>query len=228
MTPQPSTPYPPRVIPAGLENGKLTACQLTAVMFPGIGHLSLHPVAARAWNMLAGLCHAATGASLSATGTYRTYQAQVNAFTTRMSLGPFNPAAHRVDSTGRPITRTWMGSVYYLRKGYEPVAAPPDPKVPGSGSNHGWGIAVDTAWFVPSAPGTVPIAGSPLKGITSHAAGWAWLVENAVSLGWGWEGAAPGTAGYEPWHLRHLHGDDVSQRVKDCEAWFAAAGHPVG
>lgn len=220
----PAYPYAPRTLPAGLVNGKLTACQLTHVYMPGIGHLSLFPQAARAWAWLAGLCYAETGATLSATGTYRTFQAQVNGFVTRMSLGPFDPTKHRVDSmTGKPITRTWLGNVYYLRLGYEPVAAPPDPKLPESGSNHGWGIAIDAAWFIPSTPGTVPIAGSPLKGITSHPAGWAWLVANAGSLGFGWEGAAPGRTGYEPWHIRHLHGDDVSQRVKDCEAWVAAA-----
>lgn len=95
-----------------------------------------------------------------------------------------------------------MEKRWYRLKDVVPVATP-------GTSNHGWGIAIDVAEW----------NGRSIVGITASKA-WPWLKANAVSFGFSWEWSAETK---EPWHIRHLHGNDVSQRVKDVEAWFANA-----
>jgi len=190
-------------MPAALKpgtNGKLGPADLTPVYFPGYGWSSLEPHAKRAWDCLVFACFQATGQTLSVTpgGAYRSYAAQVNAFNQRMS--PFyNPF------TCTLITRTWDTKTYWLKRGYAPCATP-------GKSNHGWGLAADLAIWT----------GGHLTGVTSNKAVWTFVVDRAVDFGFSWEGAAPGAPGFEPWHLRHVLGDDVSPAVKAIEAWFAA------
>lgn len=189
----------PVVLPSStgpLVNGKLTPCQLTSVFFPGVGHLSLHPITARAWNAMAIAVHAELKKTLSTTGTYRPYDAQVQVFQQRYT-STYVPGRNVLTNK-----RVWNGKTFYLRRGMSPVA------VPGT-SNHGYGIAIDTAWWVG--------AGKPVTNITSDAAGWQWMQDNAVAFGFSWEGAHPGQPGWEPWHLRYVLGDKVSPRVTSVE-----------
>ena len=189
----------PALIPAGLVNGKLSPCQLAPVFFPGVGMIGVYPAAKRAWDMFAAVCHADTGLKLtitSAADAYRSYDRQVAAFNKRMSPS-YNPL------TCTTTTRTWNGTKYWLRRGFAPVATP-------GTSNHGFGIAFDIAWYI----------GGKQVGIQSSTAGWQWIVKNAVLFGFSWEGALPPSTMFEPWHIRHLFGDDVSPLVKDCEASF--------
>jgi LAS superfamily LD-carboxypeptidase LdcB len=190
----------------GVPNGQLPFTLLKPVYFPGVGHLSLHPQAARAWNAMAVVCFAETGQKLSTTGTYRSYDQQVQLFNQRMSP-IYNPI------TCTTTTRFWNKKRYWLKRGFAPCATP-------ATSTHGWALAVDTA-----------IAGpSKVLGITTNLSVWRWLSRNAVSFGWSWEGVkVPGNwepgqvapAGFEPWHIRYVAGDTTPQRVLDVEAFFA-------
>jgi LAS superfamily LD-carboxypeptidase LdcB len=187
----------------GQSNGKLGPCHTKAVYFPGLGYAGLHALAARAWEVMAVICLAETGVKLTTTGggAYRSYEQQLSAFQTRMTLN-FDPNVNRDPA----ITRKWNGQTWYLRKGYAPVAAP-------GTSNHGWGLAIDSAIF----------KDGRILGITSDPKVWKWLQDNAVSFGFSWEGAKPGQPGWEPWHIRYVAGDKTPQRILDIEAWFAAA-----
>lgn len=184
----------------GATNGKLPLAALVSVFFPGYGHRSVEKTAARCWGVFALKCLQATGKTLTVTpgGAYRTYDQQVAAFNTRMTT---NPLLARVPF----ITRTWNGTKYYLKRGYAPVA------VPGT-SNHGWGIAFDTAIW----------NGATAVGITSDPKVWSWVQANADLYGFSWEGALPGQPGFEPWHLRMYTGDKVPEAVLEVERYFAA------
>ena len=190
----------PAIKPSKFGNGKASPCDLTPTWFPGVGWLGLYPAAKRSWDIMAAICKAETGAVLtvtSAADAYRSYDRQESVFRDRYR-DAYSPL------TCTTTFKLWGGVKWWQRRGVAPCA------VPGT-SNHGLGIACDTAALVNGKPSA--ITASPA---------WLWLVDNAVSFGWSWEGALPGQQGWEPWHLRHVHGDDVAQRVKDIEAWFAA------
>lgn len=195
-------PIMPVTKPADLrlaQNGRLTPCQLTSVTFPGVGHMSLHPTAARAWSALTVACYAATKLSLSGTGCYRSYDQQLSLFNARYT-STYNPAVNVLTSR-----RTWLGKRWWLRRGMAPVA------VPGT-SNHGLGIAVDAGWWAGNnLPGLSDIAG-----VTAKPVGWGWLQNEATKYGWSWELQS------EPWHLRYCAGDHTPQAVLDVEAFLAA------
>ena len=112
--------------------------------------------------------------------------------------------------------RIYDGKRWYLRRGMSPAA------VPGT-SNHGWALANDIALcksiYDPLAKAWV----KKIIAITADAKAWQWVQDNAMSFGFGWEGARPGMPGWEPWHIRYWAGDRVPQRVKDVEAYLAAA-----
>jgi len=196
-------PIMPVTKPADLrlaQNGRLTPCQLTSVTFPGVGHMSLHPTAARAWSAMAVACYAATKLSLSGTGCYRPYDAQLAVFSDRYT-STYNPLVNTLDHK-----RTWLGKTWYLRRGVYAVS------VPGS-SNHGLGIAVDAGWWTGNnLPGMSDIAG-----VTSKPVGWGWLQNEATKYGWSWELQS------EPHHLRYVAGDTPPKAVLDVEAYLAAA-----
>lgn len=182
------------------SNGRLTACQLTPIVFPGVGHLSMHPTAARAWSAMAVACYASTKLSLSGTGCYRSYEQQLAVFNARYTA-TYNPLVNTTSSK-----RAWLGKTWYLRRGMAPVA------VPGT-SNHGWGLAVDAGWWT----GTNLPGMSDIAGVTSKAVGWGWLQNEATKYGWSWELQS------EPWHLRYVAGDVIPPAVLDVEAYLAAA-----
>jgi hypothetical protein len=213
--------FKPVSMPASLtgqSNGKLTPSNLTPVLFRGVGHLSFHPVAARSWNLMSALCTADTKSTMSTTGTYRTYDQQLQLFLARYT-DSYLPV--RNVSTSK---RTWQGKVWYLRRGYAPCATP-------GTSNHGWALAIDTAIARSTYDPVAKVNVTKIIPITADLPVWRWLVNNAVSFGWSWEGVRvpgnwmpgdPAPAGFEPWHLRYVAGDVVPQRILDIEAWFAA------
>lgn len=93
----------------------------------------------------------------------------------------------------RPGVKRWEGKWWALRKGMATAATP-------GTSNHGWYIAVDAA-CVNDAGATIPLTAGAL----------AWLEDHASVYGWGWELKS------EPWHIRHLYGDDVTPAVVEHE-----------
>jgi hypothetical protein len=169
---------------AGQTNGKL----YDNLLSPVDGGGKLHHLAARAWRALVAANAAATGMSMTYTygGTYRTYAAQETLFRSR-----YDPAG-----TGGGC-KTWDGVRWCKKSANLATAA-----VPGT-SNHGWGLAVD------SAHGTSP---SGATSITSHHAGWDWILDNAERFGFSWELQS------EAWHLRYVAGDMVPVAVLEFES----------
>lgn len=147
----------------GQSNGRLPA----TILFNTPGQaggptVRLVECATRAWRAL---CAAAAkkGHILKATSladSYRTYQQQVNTFTTHYSLDPI---------IGQP-TKRWDGHTWWLIPGMS-VAA-----VPGT-SNHGYGLAVDTGEERDGDTGTESIDAATL----------AWLVANEHLYGFSHE-----------------------------------------
>jgi LAS superfamily LD-carboxypeptidase LdcB len=187
---------------AGVSNGKLGPTHLKTVFFPGYGYSSLHPLALRAWNMMVLALWAATKVTMSVTpgGAYRSFEAQYTLFFQRYD---------KVYIPGRNVLtnkRTYQGTTYYLKRGMMPAAAP-------GNSNHGWGLAEDAAiWNA-----------GRFTGITTDPKVWNWLVDNALSFGFSWTGARPGTPGWEPHHLQYFCGDVLPKRVTDAEKYLGIA-----
>lgn len=189
-----------------LANGKLGPCDLVSVFFPNVGHMSMAKNAARAWAWLAVTCQQATGALLTATSAgdvYRSLDMQTTVFLQRYTPDYLPDRNVLTDRRARTIG----GALWYKRHDVAAVATP-------GTSNHGYGLAVDVA--VDNVNGTRRYGDD--RGITANPVAWAWLLANAMSFGFSWESQA------EAWHIRHVLGDDVSQRVLECEAWVAAAG----
>lgn len=176
-----------------LQNGNLGPCDLQSVFLAGVGNGALHPYTARAWTAMSLVCAAETKATLTATSVADTYRsyAQQEAVFRQRMLPIYDPV--RCTTT----TRIWNGKKWWLRRRMSPVATP-------GTSNHGFGIAIDAAVW---SDGKI----KPLEGSVA----WSWVLANAVSFGFGWELQS------ESWHIRHLAGDAVTQRVLDVEAFLA-------
>lgn len=189
------------------------------MFLPGIGMGTLHPLAARCWNMLhwAGLSE--TGVTMTATSNaddYRSYDLQLRVFLERYT--PTYVPFRNVLSDRRYGPD---GALWYKRVAVSPVASP-------GTSNHGWGCALDGALWVQNFSGSWGI-----RSYQSNILFFAWLSNpgwfpvghpwrlgtgsNAESFGLSWE------LEKEPWHLRMVRGDDVAQRVLDMEAYMGIA-----
>lgn len=186
-------PYPiaPVVMPAdlaGVTNGNLPANLLRTVDGGG----QLHHLAARAFTALTAAAFEATGMGLTYThgGTYRSYAQQETLFRSR----------YQPNGAGGGC-KVWKGE-YWCKK-YSNLATAATPGT----SNHGWGLAVDTAYDSDLADGVGP---DDAAGITGHK-GWSWLLANAGRFGFSWELQS------EPWHLRYVNGDLIPQAVIDFE-----------
>jgi hypothetical protein len=166
------------------SNGRLPDGLLTSVDGGG----RLHHLAARAWSALVADAWASVGLPLTYTygGTYRPYSAQETLFMSR-----YSPSG-----TGGGC-KTWNGVRWCKKSANLATAA-----VPGT-SNHGWGLAIDSAWDKDLSDGLGP---DDAVGITSHP-GWSWLLANAERFGFSWELQS------EPWHLRYVAGDAVPAAV---------------
>lgn len=186
-------PIAPVVMPAdlaGQSNGKLSATLLKPVN-PNTAWV-MHKTAARAWEALRATAWKA-GVQLSVSGNpYRSYEQQVNLFKQRYT-STYDPGLNTLEDQ-----RTWNGVKYYKRIGVAAVA------VPGT-SNHGWGLAVDTAL---DADGDLAFEWPP-KSLSSTALNW--LLANASKFGFSWELQS------EPWHIRYITGDKIPQAVLDFE-----------
>jgi hypothetical protein len=184
-------PVAPVVMPAdlaGKSNGQLPPSLLADV----VGGGKLHHLCARAWRALVADAWASVQLPLTYTygGTYRSYAQQETLFRSR-----YSPSG-----TGGGC-KTWNGVRWCKKSSNLATAA-----VPGT-SNHGWGLAVDSAWDKDLSDGLGP---DDATAITSHP-GWQWLLANAERYGFSWELQS------EPWHLRYVAGDSVPQAVLDFE-----------
>jgi LAS superfamily LD-carboxypeptidase LdcB len=186
-------PYPiaPVVMPAdltGVTNGQLPTNLLRTVHGGG----QLHHLAARAFDALSAEAFEATGMGLTYThgGTYRSYAQQETLFRSRY-----------IPNGAGGGCKSWNGQQWCKKYANLATAA-----TPGT-SNHGWGLAVDTAYDSDLSDGVGP---DDAAGITGHP-GWSWLLANAGRFGFSWELQS------EPWHLRYVNGDLVPQAVIDHE-----------
>ena len=180
-------PIEPVVLPNDLQNqpnGKLPSDLMTKVQ----GGSQLHHLAARAWTALVAYA-AQNGLPLTYTfgGCYRTYAQQERLFLQRYTT-------HELP--GRP-TKKWNGQTYWLKPGMAGAATP-------GTSNHGLGLAIDTA------SGTSP---REAKAISAHPQ-FKWLVDNVARFGFSYEDQS------ENWHIRYVAGDAIPQAVLNFENPF--------
>lgn len=186
-------PVAPLVRPAdlnGTTNGQLPARLLKPVNPNTQWHM--HHIAARAWEALRAAAWA-NGIKLSVSGNpYRSYQQQVNLFNQRYT-NTYNAGINTLQDQ-----RTWNGVKYYKRLGVAAVATP-------GTSNHGWGLAVDTAV---DSDGDLAFEW-PVKNIDQAAINW--LLANAAKYGFSWEIQS------EPWHIRYVTGDKIPAAVLEFE-----------
>lgn len=174
----------------GQTNGRLSAALLRPVN-PNTAWV-MHHLAARAWEALRHNAWRA-GVRLSVSGNpYRSYEQQVNLFRQRYT-SVYDPGLNTLEDK-----RVWNGVTYYKRLGVAAVA------VPGT-SNHGWGLAVDTAI---DADGDLAFEW-PTNSLNQAAINW--LLANASKFGFSWELQS------EPWHIRYVTGDKIPQAVLDYE-----------
>ena len=186
-------PIAPVVRPAdlaGQSNGKLAPSLLRAVN-PNT-KWQMHHLAARAWEALR-VAAWSSGIKLSVSGNpYRSYDQQVKLFTER-----YTPTYSATVNTLED-RRMWNGVMHYKKRGVAAVA------VPGT-SNHGWGLAVDTAIDADGDLGFEFPPKSLDKGAIS------WLLANASKYGFSWEMQS------EPWHIRYIAGDKIPTAVLEFE-----------
>lgn len=194
-------PIAPLVRPSilqGVENGKLPSSLLAEIGVPGA---LMERTAARAFRAM--LAEMAKGGFVARqVGHYRTFQQQLNLFTSRYSesnLSTFSatPSQHR--KQWNEATRHGFSSVYWVKKlinGKYPATA----ATPGN-SNHGWGLALDLAeeYDSDSAPDSIRS-----QWVT-------WLVNNAARYGISAELQS------EPWHWRYVAGDNIPAAVLEFE-----------
>lgn len=194
---------------AGVTNGKLPNEMLVPASIPG-NNWKLHPTAARACRALVAAM-TAEGIQVRATGTYRSYTAQVNLFISRYEPVPYA----RYITTRSSRRKVWneavqsgYSSIYWVMKqvnGRWPAMA----ASPGS-SNHGWALAVDFAEELDNDPQVEPISPRAV----------AWLVNNAHIYGWSAEAQS------EPWHWRYVAGDQIPSAVTTFEIGLQATPPP--
>jgi len=171
----------------GKSNGRLPTEMLTHVGPRG----DLHHLAARAFVALRAAA-SEVGLPLTYTygGTYRSYVEQEALFRSR-----YSPTG-----TGGGC-KNWNGTQWCKKSSNLATAA-----TPGT-SNHGWGLAIDTAFDTDPSDGLGP---DDAAAITGHPQ-WPWLLANAARFGFSWELQS------EPWHIRYVTGDNIPQAVLDHE-----------
>lgn len=198
MTTLPITPLVRPSTLNGVENGKIPSHLLTEIGVPGA---LMEKTAARAFRaMLAEMRK--IGFNPRQVGHYRTFQQQMDLFTSRyqetnLSTFQTTSSSHRKQWNDAP--KYGFKSVYWVKKlinGKYPATA----ATPGS-SNHGLGLALDLAeeYDTDSAPDPIRT-----QWVT-------WLVNNAHRYGISAELQS------EPWHWRYVSGDRIPQAVLDYE-----------
>lgn len=180
---------------SGQANGNLDSSLLVNIHPSG----RLHVLAARAWKALSAEC-LKQGLPLTFTygGCYRTYAQQESLFRQRYTTTPIG--------TSR---KWWNGMWWYLKPGNAMAA------VPGT-SNHGLGLAIDTAFDRDVTDGLGP---DDATGISSHPK-FIWFRDNVIRFGFSFEAQS------EPWHIRYVAGDRIPQAVLDFEHAVLAPAPP--
>lgn len=165
----------------GVPNGQIPADKLRQVGPSGF----LLACAARAFLALVAAA-ARAGIPLTYTygGCYRPYAQQVNLFTARYTTEVLE---------GRP-SKWWNGQRWYLKPGMASAATP-------GTSNHGLGLAVDTALDRDPSDGVGPDDAVSITPALS------WMITNAPLFGFSWE------LQDEPWHIRYVAGDHTPAAV---------------
>jgi peptidoglycan hydrolase-like protein with peptidoglycan-binding domain len=184
----------------------------------------LIPEAARAWNALVFFCMG-FGLFLTYTygGTYRSFTSQLGLFLSRYE--PVSLARYLITPSSR--RKRWLAagefghsSTYWIKKRNADGSYPATAAVPGE-SNHGLGIAIDTARDSNPANGVSP---ADAVGINSDAELWRKFFEAVVRFGFSWELQS------EPWHIRYVAGPFVPEAVLEIErllVMLAAGALPV-
>lgn len=192
-------PIAPVTLPsdlAGQANGRLAPGLLRAV--PGGGQL--HHLAARAFAALAdaAMVNASMGLTYTYGGCYRTYSQQETLFRSRYAVG--GPGGG---------CKGWNGQTWCKKSSNLATAA-----TPGT-SNHGLGLAIDTAYDSDLSDGVGP---DDAAAVTAHP-GWPWLLANAHRFGFSWELQS------EPWHIRYVTGDAIPAAVLEWETFRDGTNH---
>jgi LAS superfamily LD-carboxypeptidase LdcB len=186
-TPAVVYPYKKLVMPkalAGQKNGRLPDSLLSPIDCGG----QMWDGAAVAFNALFAAA-AAAGITLKNIGDYRPYSDIMAMFNDRYSIA---------DQGRKPqVTRKFDGRTWYLKKGKAPSAAP-DPSGK-TGSNHGWGLAIDLGVVSKKRKGTVSLSSAP-KAL-------AWMCANAPVYGFYLQGSDPKSPEFEAWHWQYCLGD---------------------
>jgi LAS superfamily LD-carboxypeptidase LdcB len=183
-------PYKKLVVPAGLKgqiNGRLDKSLLVGVKTGG----KMYKEAAEAFNKMYDAAMAA-GIQLRNIGDYRSYDGQYAMFMDRYEVAKPNDPRLGKKTT---VTRKFDGKTWILKKGKAPSAAP-DPTGK-SGSNHGWGLAIDLA---------VEGKGGNIVGMASAKKGFKWMCENAPTFGFYLQGDNIKSPEFEHWHWQWCDG----------------------
>ena len=135
----------------------------------------------------------ANGVTLRNIGDYRSYEGQLQMFLDRYEIAkPNDPRLGKRNT----VTRKFEGKTWILKKGKAPSAAP-DPTGK-SGSNHGWGLAIDLA---------VEGKGGNIVGMASAKKGLKFMCDNAPKYGFYLQGDNPKSPEFEAWHWQFCLGD---------------------
>lgn len=203
----------PMVLPKsliGVENGKLPESMLVRV--DSWSRALLHPNAARAWNALKADC-IANGLPLTFTygGMYRPYQNQYDLFLARYTQVSYATYLVTSSSKRKKWVRNGVNTYWKLNAGMAMAA------VPGT-SNHGLGLAIDTAYDKDLADGIGP---EDAAGISSHPKFALFRDVLVPKYGFSFEAES------EPWHIRFVAGDVMPAAVLAYEQGTPPVKPPV-
>lgn len=181
------------VLPSALNgqiNGRLDKALLSPVKTGG----KMFKDAATAFNAMYNAAKAA-GITLRNIGDYRSFDGQLQMFLDRYE--PAKPNDPRLKKRG-VVIRKYDGKTWILKKGKAPSAAP-DPTGK-TGSNHGWGLAIDLA--VEGKKGAIVALAADKKALK-------WMCVNAPLYGFYLQGSDPKSPEFEAWHWQYCMGDNT-------------------
>lgn len=179
-------PYKKLVLPTALKsetNGRLPENMLASVKTGG----KMYKPVAEHFNALYDDAKA-NGITLRNIGDYRSFDAQLKMFLERYS--------QKDDGRKPQVTRTYEGKTWFLKKGMAPSAAP-DPTGK-SGSNHGWGLAMDLG--VSDKKGALIALAADKKALQ-------WMCDNAPKYGFYLQTDDGNSKEFEAWHWQYCEGD---------------------
>ena len=185
-------PYKKMVLPKGLRNqvnGRVDRVLLADVKAGGI----MYKPVAKKFNRLYDAAKAA-GITLVNVGDYRSFDRQLAMFLDRYEVAkPNDPRLKKP----RTVTRKYDGKTWILKKGKAPSAVP-DP-TGRSGSNHGWGVAIDLA---------VEGKNGKVVGMVSARKAFKWMCVNAPTFGFYLQSSNPKSPEFKAWHWQYCDGGE--------------------